>query len=144
MSIVNTYDPKAVTVVVGGIPLSGFADDTFVEIEALADDVTSKSGADGEVGRALNSDSRHSVTITLMQTSKGNLTLTTLRALDRGTSGGAVFPVQVTDLSGLSLFMAAEAWIAKAPTQTYGIEVGDREWTIHTGAPSTNVIGGNN
>ena len=140
---VRTYNPDRVTVIVGGAPMQGFGEDTFVEIAPLADIVTSKAGADGEVARSIGTDRRHTVTITLMQTSPSNDVLSGLAKADQLTCGGAAFPILVQDLCGRTMFMAASAWVSQMPTQTFGREVNERQWQITTGAPTINLVGGN-
>jgi len=66
---VSTYNPSRVMVIMHGFPLSGFADGTFVNITMPSDGITSVAGADGEIARAINSDRRCTVTVTLQQTS---------------------------------------------------------------------------
>ncbi len=143
MAEVHTYDPNKVTVIVGGFPMTGYADGTFVEIEPMGDNATSQSGADGEVARAMGTDQRHSVKITLQQTSASNDILSSLRNLDRVSGGGAMFPVAITDLSGRTLFGASQGWIAKMPNMGFGKELTNREWMLHTGVPTVLHVGGN-
>lgn len=139
---VRTYDPARVIVTVAAATLSGFAEDTFIGIEEIGDGVTSTSGADGEVARAMSSDRRCRVTITLQQTSAGNDVLSALLAADRLSGGGGIFPIAVTDLRGRTVFNSSEAWVVKNPNAEFGAEVGEREWTIETGS-GTYFVGGN-
>lgn len=143
MADVSTYNPDAVTVVVGGIPISGFADGTFVEIEPMSDGVTSVSGADGEIARAISTDRRHTVTLTLLQTSDSNDLLAGLYGVDLESTAGAMVPVIVSDLSGRSLFAASKAWITKLPKTTFSKGIESKAWVLHTGRPSVYLPGGN-
>ena len=140
---VRTYNPDRVVVIVGGVPMQGFGEDAFVEIAPMTDIVTSKAGADGEVARSISSDRRHTVSITLLQTSPSNDVLSGLAKADQLTCGGATFPMMVQDLCGRTMFMAASAWISQLPTQTFGREANERVWTITTGNPTINHVGGN-
>lgn len=142
-SRVGTYDPKFVKVTVNGVSVTGFSDATFIAISQISEGTSSKTGADGEIARAKSSDMRHSVTITLLQTSDTNDVFSTLLLLDQRTPGGKTFPITVSDLAGRTVFMAAQAWITKFPDAEYGQEVGDRAWVLHTGEPSIYNIGGN-
>lgn len=138
----RTYDPSRVNVTVGAATLSGFAADTFISIEEVGDGVTSVVGADGEVARAMSSDRRCRVKITLQQTSAGNDVLSALLQADRLSGGGSLFPIAVADLRGRTVFTSSEAWVVKYPTAEFGAEVGSREWTIETGN-SAFFVGGN-
>ena len=140
---VRTYAPDKVLVIVGGVPVTGYADGTFVNIEPMSDRVTSQAGADGEIARAVSADKRHTVTITLQQTSPANDTLSGFAAADSISGGGIMFPVLIQDLLGRSMFAAAQAWVAKAPARGYGKDISNREWVLHTGEPSVNSYGGN-
>jgi hypothetical protein len=139
---VRTYASGRVLVLVGGVPMTGLAEDTFVEIAPMTDRVTSASGADGEIARSVSSDRRHTVTITLQQTSPSNDVLSAFATADLYT-GGAVIPVMVQDLSGRTLFAASQGWISTMPSITFGAEVGTREWGLTTGAPNIFTVGGN-
>lgn len=138
----RTYNPDRVAVIVGPAEIKGFVDGTFVAISEIGDGVTSQSGADGEVARAISSDRRHSITITLQQTSESNDILSGLYAADRKTCGGAMVPIMVKDLCGRTLFSAAEAWVTKTPDAAFGTEISERAWVLHTGAPVVYLIGG--
>lgn len=138
----GTYDPSRVTVTVGAAVLSGFAEDTFISIEEIGDGVTSVSGADGEVARAMSSDRRCRVTITLQQTSAGNDILSALLQADRISGGDGIFPITVADLRGRTVFNASEAWVTKLPNAEFGVTVGSREWVIETGKGNY-FVGGN-
>lgn len=139
---VKTYAPSRVKVVLGAIALSGLAEDTFVTVAEIGEGISSVSGVDGEVARAMSRDSRLRITVTLLQTSASNAHLSALHQADKATDGDGAVPVAVTDLRGKSLHAADSAWIVKNPEAGYGAKVGTREWVIETG-PSINVIGGN-
>lgn len=42
-----TYAPDEVSIVIGAVIVSGFADGTFIDIEEMSDGVSSVAGADG-------------------------------------------------------------------------------------------------
>lgn len=140
-STVRTYSPNQVIVLVSGVPMSGFADGTFVEVAPSADLSTMQVGADGEVARSISSNKTCTVTITLQQTSPSNDVLSGMIEIDSLT-GGVLFPVTVMDLRGRTMFAASQAWINQRPTLTFGQEVADRAWTLTTGAPSVWFAGG--
>jgi hypothetical protein len=142
-SEVRTYASERVLLIVGGIPLTGLAEDTFVEIAPSADRVTAAVGADGEIARSISSNRMHTVTITLQATSPSNDVLSGFMMMDKVTGGGGVIPVMVSDLSGRTMFAASQAWITATPSVSFGGEAGTREWTLATGEPETFTIGGN-
>lgn len=139
---VKTYAPNQVKIVMGALPISGLAEDTFVTVAEIGEGIASVVGVDGEVARSMSRDSRLRITLTLMQTSASNAALTALHQADRATDGNGVVPISVTDLRGTSLHASDAAWIVKMPDAGYGAKVGSREWVIETG-PAINVIGGN-
>jgi hypothetical protein len=143
MSTVRTYNPSRVVVVVGGFPVSGFADGAFVDIVMPSDGITSQVGADGEIARAINSDRRCTVTITLQQTSPANDFLSVLFNTDILTCGATMVPVLIQDLCGETIFMASQAWVVKMPDTQFSKEVTTRAWQLMTGAPAVHVVGGN-
>mgnify|MGYP000032262258 CR=1 FL=1 len=124
---VKTYDPKSVVVTVGGYPISGFADGTFITVERSSDAFTKVVGADGEVSRAKSADRSGSVTFTLMQTSNSNAVLSAFAIADENTGAGVV-PILIKE--GNSIVFAAEGWVRKLPNAEWGKEVGNREWVF--------------
>jgi len=140
---VKTYNPQFVLVTVAGVPMGGYADGTFVEVAPMSDASSSQSGADGEVARAIGTDMRHTVTITLQQTSDSNDVLSGIAERDRQTRGGAMVPVLVQDLTGRTLFLASQGWISRRPNLALAKEIQDRAWQLTTGEPSVFVEGGN-
>lgn len=141
--VVTTYDPARVTVIIGGIPISGYADGTFLTVEPMSDAVMSEAGADGEIARAISSDKRYTFTLTLQQGSTSNDALSGLFLLDQASNGGGMVPIAVADLSGRTLFAVSRAWITKMPTVEFGKELNDREWVFTTAKPSAFFAGGN-
>ena len=132
MPAVKTYNSKQVTVAIGTHTVSGFADDSFITIEALGDGVTSKSGCDGEVARAVDPNEQYSVKITLLQTSATNSFLQAQHNKDKKDGDGA-FPILIKDLKGNFVFSADSAWVVKPTSRTYGKETNNREWELETG-----------
>ena len=126
---VKTYSPDRVKVIVGVAALSGFADGTFVDIEPLGDGVTSEAGADGEVARAMSLDTRHTITVTLQQTSRSNDVLSALHTADKISGGDGAVPVAVTDLRGTTLF-GGTGWVVKKAKATFAKGLEAREWTL--------------
>lgn len=126
---VRTYDPKKVKVIVGGVPMSGFADGTFMTVARENDSFTKVSGADGIVSRAKSNDKSGSATLTLAQTSPSNDVLTGFSQADELSNNGVV-PVLVQDFSGRSTYVSAFGWVRKPPDGEFGKEITNREWII--------------
>lgn len=126
---VRTYDAKDVSIILGGVPITGYADGTFVSVERDEDAFTKVVGADGDTSRARSNHNGGMVTITLMQTSPSNKVLEDLATLDELTNAGIV-PIMVKDNSGLSLYSSDTAWIKKRATSNFGKEIDNREWIV--------------
>lgn len=126
---VRTYDPKKVKVVIGGIPMGGFADGTFVTIERSNDSFTKVSGADGPVSRAKSNDFSGMLTLTLAQTSPSNDVLSGFLLADE-LEGEGIIPVIVKDFGGSSNLVSAFGWVRKPANASYAKEIEDREWTL--------------
>ena len=138
---VRSYDPASVSVLIGGVPISGFADGTFVSIERNNDTFQVVSGADGIVSRAKSNDKTGTLTLTLVQTSASNDVLEGFATLDELSSTGVV-PVMVKDNLGRSIHFSGNGWIQRHPTAEYGKEISNREWVIAL-ADYTPFNGGN-
>lgn len=139
---VGTYDPKQVILTIGGVPISGYADETFISIKrSNGAAFTKKRGADGSVERVNRNSYDFTVEITLQQTSNSNLVLDGFLGVDMASNSG-VMPITVTDLSGASVFVAASAWVSEDPQLDFGTDTTSRKWVIETG-PAVATVGGN-
>lgn len=138
---VRTYDPKLVVCIVGGVPISGFADGTFISVERDNDTFSKVSGADGIVSRAKSNDRAGAITITLAQTSPSNDILTGFALADENANAGVV-PVLVQDFNGTTVLVSAFAWVKKPPTMEFSKEITDREWVMD--CADLNVFAGGN
>lgn len=139
----STYDPDDVTLVFFGIPISGYADGTFVSVEFNEDSFTLAVGTDGDACRAKTSNGSGRATLTLMQSSKTNDALSAVHALDILTpSGDGIGPFLMKDNSGTTLYAAEKAWIVKPPTTVFSREVESREWILESDKMVAHV-GGN-
>lgn len=138
---VTTYDPKKNIVVFGGIEISGFAEDSIIEIEPLGDGMKTVVGCDGESARSIDPNQNYKATIKLMATSASNDLLSAQYVADRE-SGSGMLPLIFKDLSGRTTFFAEQAWVTKLPKIAREKEVKSNEWVLETG-PADVVIGGN-
>ena len=132
--MVRTYDPKAVALIVGGVPIGGFADGTFLKVSRSSDSFTKITGVDGVVSRSHIHDRSGECTITLAQTSPSNDILSALYKVDEESNAGVV-PILIKDNNPTlgsvgSTFVAAKAWIRKLPDAEYAKEVSNRDWVF--------------
>ncbi|WP_186650079.1 phage structural protein [Fluviispira vulneris] len=138
----NTYSPKDVLVVVGVVPITGYADGSFVEVDYNEEAYKLVIGADGEATRVKNANESGKITIKLTQSSMCNDLLSAIHIADRATGNGIV-PILIKDKLGTSTMFAAECYIEKAPKLSYGKDMETREW-VFVAAKITEHIGGNN
>jgi hypothetical protein len=139
--MVSTYDPKKVIITFGGVPIGGFADGTFIQVDASGDFFSKKVGADGEVTRSMSNDNTHTVVITLQQSSLSNVYLSTCKNADKLTGLG-MLPLSITDINGTTLMFWPQAWISTDPSWGYAKENTDRAWTFQTGQIAAQSEGG--
>ena len=135
----DTYNPKDITVSVGGFILSGFADEK-VKVRRDSDIWEDEAGADGDVVRFANNDKRGEIEITLQQTSSSNLYLSGLAKADE-LSGAGTIPTIVADSRGKDLHVAPTSWVKQIPEAAYIKGVSSRVWIIRTDN-LTNFLGG--
>lgn len=133
MGKVKTYNSKLVTCSFGTHIVTGFADDSFITIEEKGDGVTSKTGCDGEIARAIDPNEQYTVKISLLQTSDSGKYLQSRYDIDKKTGEGT-FPILIKDLRGGLVFSADCAWVQKQASRTYGKDTNNREWSIETGS----------
>ena len=126
---VRTYDPKQVIITVGGVPMSGFSDGTFLEIDRNEPTWNMVVGADGLVTRGKTNNFSGTMTLTLKQSSPSNDVLSGFMAIVEASNSG-VFPILVKDLSGNSIYFAGQAWVTQYANSTFGKDISDRQWTL--------------
>lgn len=138
-----TYDAKSVKIVFGPMLMSGFGDGDFITINQDAETYTDEVGSDGEVVRSRSNDNRGTITITLQASSLLNQALSLFHEADKVAPNLAlgVAPFLCTDLNGLSLHAASQAWIQKPADVAYGRESGTREWVIRCADLISNIAG---
>lgn len=139
--MVFTYDPKQVSCIVGGQIGQGFSDGSFIKVERNEDAFTLKVGVDGEGTRAKSNNKSGKITITLMQSSSFNDTLSAFAAADELSNTGAV-PFFLKDNSGRTLCTALTCWVKKYADSEFAKEVSTRVWTLETD-DITVFVGGN-
>lgn len=139
----RTYDPNQVNLYISGILVTGFAEDTFIEVKRNEPIYKTKYGVRGDATRTRNANKSGTITFHLMQSAVANEKLSELVAADEiAAAGTIVFPVMIKDSSGTSLDSAPEAWIIGYPDATYAREVKERTWVIEC-ETLIRFIGGN-
>lgn len=127
------YNPKLVIVTYGGLPLTGWADGAFLNVESNDDAFTLVIGTSGEGCRSVTNNASAKFTVTLGQWSPSNDYLMICHKVDVATMGAnPVLPFIVTNMNNGEGVFSAHAWITKFPTQTYDREAGNREWVFET------------
>ncbi len=128
---VKTYNPKDVIVTFKGLPLSGFADGTFITASRNNQSWNLSVGSDGEGVRAKSNDKSGTVELTLLQSSASNVALAGVMNADE-LNGSGVGQLEIIDLSGTTLVSAATAWIQQPADIEFAQEKTDRVWTFET------------
>ena len=141
MPSVRTYDPKSVILTVGGFPIGGYADGTFINHEYDEDSFAKVTGADGFTSRAKTQNRGSFLTINLAQTSPSNDTLSGLALADQLSNTGVV-PVVLKDILGTTVLFSANGWVRKPANLEYGKEITNREWILDL--TDTDLVVGNN
>jgi hypothetical protein len=123
----RTYDPGQHFVSFAGIPLTGFADGTYIVVERMSEAFTSVSGADGEVARVRLRDKRGSFKVTLIASSPINDVLSAIATKDE-LDGSGIGIFNIADGNGTTIVNAPNAWIKKRPSTEFSKELPKREW----------------
>lgn len=140
------YDSKEVSIIFSALPISasgGYADGEFCKIERQTETFLTVEGTDGEVTRSKSNSKLIKVTISLMQSSSGNILLSAIHTLDESAGNGAgVAPILIRDAQGTSTYFAGKAWISKAPDVMFDKTATARVWELMA-VEDARVDGGN-
>ena len=130
----KTYNLRAVQLIVGGIPITGFGADDAISFEFDADLSEMAMGLDGEhVNRKINNDLVR-CTISLLPTSAANAQLLALhrtveQALDAGVEASAIGFLMKDPLNG-DVVADDVAYFQSMPTPNKGSDVSTSEWVM--------------
>lgn len=130
---VKTYNPKQVKMSYGTHMITGYSDDTFIQVEPNSDGTSTVVGCDGEVNRAIGTDQTYKVTITLLQNSPSDKYFANTWDEDQE-QGTGIHPLMIRDIMGEEEFSADECWIEKPANWERGKDISKRDWVLHTGA----------
>jgi hypothetical protein len=140
MALYN-YSPEAVIVVVGGLPIDGFAPGTMVACDVARDSVAFSEGATGLKAKVTRTSiPLGTIKMTLMQGSRGNSILTQLFTVQQATSGVASLPCSVVNINGGESVIIAQGAITRPPMVQFADTDQTREWTIG-GETVINAVG---
>lgn len=121
------YDARKVNAVIGGVPLSGFADGDFITFTPSADISAALVGSTGDVGVAVLADRTATIAFNILQGSRA-----VRRALEQYETEwrelGISRPILIRDTSTGETITIAQAWPQTPPPSTFGAEHGSREY----------------
>ena len=137
----RTYDFKKNKLIIGGLPIQGFADGTGINFSRQEDLFSDVSGADGEMSRAKSNNRSGMLTITLSQTSPSNDYLSFLHNQDE-TNNTGIRAALLKDFGGTSQVSSPAVYVKKFADIELGKEITGREWSILCADTKVNV-GGN-
>lgn len=129
--MVKTYNSKKIIVTFGAHMVSGFAEDSFVEVAPAGDGVTMKQGCDGEIVRSVSPNNTYKVKLDLLPYSPTVAWLQNMYNKDQQ-DGSGMFPISIKDLTGGMLFNSSDAWVTLPATRGFGKEASNRTWEIQT------------
>lgn len=110
-----TFDPAQVLFNFGEVLVTGYADDTLIEVEQLEADFDLMVGAQGDSVRSANNNKSARVKIYLLQSAPCNDLLSALRIVDiRLRTGTRVLKIQ--NNLGTTKAMGESSFIEKPPT----------------------------
>lgn len=121
------FVPEDVVISWGGVPITGFASDTFVSISRNAANTNQVVGADGTVGITKVSDRTAMIELTLLQNATSNRFLAlTQRNQDLGKVQRA--NMTIVDPSGGAFVVAFMAHIVEPAEVSFGADSQERTW----------------
>lgn len=129
MATTRTYSPAEILCSFGGIPITSFGPDTFVEAERAEDGWLTTVGASGEVVRSQNLNKLGTVTFTLLSASPENDLLSSIAGTDELSRQG-IGALMIKDRIGTTLVHASEAWIQKLPKVERAKTSGTTVWMV--------------
>lgn len=128
MSMLRPYAPKDVVVSWNGIPITGFAEGTFVTMKRSSESKKKSVGGQGDVCITMNADTSGEVELTLMQSSPANGLLAAALHAEELLKVPTVGVLLVSDPSGAVLGLSKNAFLMSFPSSDVGDEATDRTW----------------
>lgn len=132
MAFHATYSAREVLITYLGVDLSeGKADDTFMTVSDNSPRTTMTKGADGNTAVSLSPDRSGTVTLTLFTTSDTCKRLTATYEILRSSGLLGAAPLTVTDPSGATLVVAAQAVLTERGENSLGLGENTRDFTFY-------------
>lgn len=130
MSILASYSPEDITILVGGVyAITGYVDGTFISVSKDVQAFSTRESSDGVVSRSHSNSRLHTLTLSLHSASESNQVLTHLMNLDVATKI-AKFPILVKDKLGQSIMFAPSCWVELPSDMAFSTGIMERDWTI--------------
>ncbi len=127
----NDFSPQQVGISWGGVPFTGYAEDTFVTVSRNTDNTTASVGADGSVGITKNADKTGTIEVTLMQTSETHRILSAIQLTQDQTDQLYRANMTVTDPSGGFIAKMFNVHIQTPPEVSLGSDQNPKTWTFY-------------
>lgn len=124
-----TYDPKEVSILVGGVRIHGFAEGTFFTVSREKELWAKSVGSDGEGIRSKSNDRSGRAAMTLQDSSDSNLVLQAFQTADDLTGSG-IITLKVKDKNGSDNVIAPQVWVVGPPDLEKAQEAGAVEWFL--------------
>lgn len=125
MPNIATYDAKEVSVIVGGINITGFAEDTIVKASKKENNSSESVSAQGDVGVAITNNTLGEVTVPLNQTSPSIAYLNNLANTNKIVDVWVKSNNDVKETVG-----GTKARVVKPADVEFGSKISNREFTF--------------
>lgn len=136
------YSPQEVEVLLfGAHKLTGYVEDTFINLTKDFQSFTKVESMDGKVSRTFRDSGSYTLTLTLAQSSPSNDILSKIWIFDQATNL-AKFSILVKDNTGSTFFYAPTCWIQSSPDVVMSSDIEPRAWVFQCAGADINV-GGN-
>jgi hypothetical protein len=139
MSIVNTYNPSDVYLIIAGHICTGWNE---ISIEKSTSTFKFIKGIRGKNTRVKDLDTSAIINITLLQTSQTNDILSEIHKLDIEEGTGRL-EIALVDKSGTTAITSIEAYILTYPNKSFKDEFEPVSWSIQCQSTNDYIIGGN-
>lgn len=125
MASIAQYDSKNVNIIIDGVYLTGFGEDTLVTAEKMEDRSTYSVGAQGDVVQNIVNNPLGEVVVTLAQTSPQ------VAMLNELANKGTQVSLWIVDKNGTEALAGGSIAVVNKPAPIeYGAEVATREFTF--------------
>jgi len=125
----NVFDPKQVTLTIGGQTVTGFSEGSRLTI-TKTDGITSTTrGMDGDMSIDIINMNDGTCTFTLIHNTSFNKTMRDWLYLYQTSGRVTIVPFEMNDPSGGKL--ATQCWIETQPDYDVGQSTFDQAWVVH-------------